>query len=246
MLAVQLRYGNYYHADGEVSVSIAKSVETTDAGIPFRTTHTWNIAGRIIGETIAEVVQRMGLLERAYGTWFRTAQLISSAGIVCHELPNAGSITGVKVIQPPSYPDGSGAQLSTYRDYVITLSADYPAIGYGVPLIKSWVETITFTGGRPVRGLVETVNGPSVPFVIKRQRPYRATQVGSAVGAFGYPPYGAMLWDESLLEGEDPESKSLGAPRTENGRLVDWPVSWSYRFGSVAPLNGLPNVLPTG
>lgn len=241
---MKLRYGTYTHAAGEVSVSINKTVRETDAGVPYETEHTWVINGTAFGNTTAEVVASLGSLERAYGTWFRDAALFDeTTGVVCHALPNAGSTSGVRVLQPPSYPRGDGAELSTFRNYTITLSAIYPAVGQAA-LIKQWTETLTFSGGIPDRRMVTTVNSLPVPYITARFTPYRATQVGSAVGAYSYPPVPPPLWPNSL-DGPD-HPVSYASPTTQKGRLIDWPISWNYRFVASAPLVGRPNVLPTG
>lgn len=240
---MRLYYGSYAHDENEATVSITKTVIETEAGTPFEVVHTWAITGRIIADTTAAVVDKLVLLERAYGYWGRDARLVAGDGTVCHSLVNAGSTSGVKVPAPPSYPDGSGAQLSTFRDYQIQLTATYPAFG-GLGAIRSWSETLTFSGGRPVRNVMRTKNTLPVVWVDSAITPYRATQVGSAVGVYGYPPVPPPLWPLALV-GLEPERVAHTSPRTQRGRFIDFPVSWAYQFASPVPLIGLPNAMPT-
>lgn len=241
---MRLYYGSYQHDENEVTVSISKGVNETEGGLPYETVHTWQVQGRVVADTTAGVVQKLVALERAYGVWFRDARLVAADGTLCHSLVNAGSVSGVKVVSPPHYPDGGGPQLTTFRDYAITLTATYPAVG-ALAAVRAWQETLTFSGGYPVRRLMRTKNTLPVVWVDAAITPYRCVQAGSAVGAYAYPPVPPPLWP-TALEGENPVQVSRGAPRTLGGRLVDWPVQWAYNFAATAPLIGLPTVLPTG
>jgi hypothetical protein len=244
-MGIQLRYGNYYHPEGEPTVVISKRVETTADGVPTETRFVWQIAGRVEGDNTAAVVAGINALETAYGRWGRDAVLFdNSTNLACHFLPNAGSLRGVKVVGPPSYPVGTGAQLSTFRDYNITLEAEYPAVGFNGSRFVAWQETVTFTGGQLWQDLVETVNGPAVPYITALRTPYEAVQQGSATGLNGYPPVPPPLWPQALA-GRNPQTvtytgPSLNAP----GRRQNWSVSWSYRFKARTPLVGLPTLQP--
>jgi hypothetical protein len=240
---VRLYYGSYAHDEAEATVTVTKTVNETEAGVPFEVVHNWVIQGRVIADTTAAVVAKLGLIERAYGTWFRDARLVAADGTVCHALVNAGSTSGVRVPNPPHYPDGSGGQLTTFRDYTIVLTATYPAFG-GLGLIRSWTETLSFTGGTPVRKLMRTKNTRPVVWIDGAITPYRAVQSGQAVGVYGYPPVPPPLWGATSLEGEDPVRIDRGTPRFYRGRFMDYPVQWFYRFAATAPLIGLPTAMP--
>ena len=255
---MRLIYGSYQHDDGEVTVSISRQAKETDAGIPYALTHTWQIQGQIQGASTTEVRDKILALERAYTFWNRNLRLVASDGTVLHELPVAGSISGVRVIQPPSFPDGAGAQYTTYRDYTIIVQAEYPygptlgiAGGFlrgfaGGYLLKRFSETVSFSGGGPKRAIIETINTPPILQLVGAYTAYRATQSGIAVGYLGYPPVNVIappLWPRYLMESPKITRKSAVM---QNGIPTDFEVTWSYEFASPVPLYGGPNQFPAG
>lgn len=238
---VFLQYGNYTHADGEIELSIDKAAELTDYGEPFKDRHTWTIRGQVQAATPALVADACAALEAGYSTWFRDATLWISVGLPLHRLPNAGSLTGVRVVKPPHYPVGNGAQGTTFRDYAIVLDAEYP-IGDPTGLYLSFTETINSRGGGPVFGMVAVVNADAQKQLLYQKSPAFASQSGSAVGYLDYPPVPPPVWPGDLLE--EPVVSYGNATGLANGRYTRFPVSWSYSFGSANRLLGYPNQIP--
>ena len=250
---MRLIYGSYQHDDGEAAVSINRQAKETEAGIPYALTHTWQIQGQLQGTSTTEVRDKILALERAYAVWNRDLRLVASDGTVLHALPVAGSISGVRVIQPPSFPDGTGAQYTTYRDYTIVVQAEYP---YGPALfdpgssggylLKRFSETVSFSGGGPKRTVIETINTPPIEQLVASHTAYRASQSGIAIGYLGYPPVNVIappLWPRYLAEAPKISRKSAVV---QNGVPTDFEVSWSYEFLSPVPLFGGPNQFPAG
>lgn len=241
-----LRYGAYSHLPGECAVRINQQVVYDEqTGIPHQLLVSWDVEGRVEADTPAGVAVQVRRLEAAYSRPFLTARLLHADGFVAHELSGAGSLSGVRVVQPPSYPNAQGAEFSTYRNYVLRLECKYP-VGDPNTALRSWQETLTFSGGRPARGIITCASGPPVPYISAAYTPYRVTQSGSAVGYLGYPPLSLVvpLFGYDLLEGEG-DPITFGSPRSDGRRLVDWPISWTFRFVSAAPLVGRPRTLFT-
>ncbi|AWM35911.1 hypothetical protein GobsT_63560 [Gemmata obscuriglobus] len=236
-----VRYGSYQHDDGECAVAVDQQALENDAGQYYARRVTWTISGQLQADTAAALAVKMVQLERAYAVWYRDLVLADGPTVVW-QLPNAGSTTGVKIVKPPSYPSGAGAQLTTFVDYSIVATADYPA-GGGENLLRSFTETLAFSGGGPRRTVVECANAPPQEQVLALYTAFRATQIGQAVGLTGYPTPPAPLWPGKLEVDGEP---TLGSPRLRNGVYVDWPVSWAYRFVSATPLAGVPNRWPAG
>jgi hypothetical protein len=239
-----LRYGNYTHSQNEASVRIDKQSIDNDAGQQYAVEHTWAIDGKVHGDTTAAVWLAYTVLEAAYSADYFDAVLLDDDGNVVHALPNAGSLTGVRVRKPPSYPVGEGAELSTFRTYSIVLSAQYPSAGAANPL-RSFSETLSFAGGGIRRTVVEIADGPPQEQVLSLYTAQRLTQQGQAVGSFGYPLVPPPLFPGfEEEESVPPGNPQYGSPKLRNGLYVDWPVSWAYRFISGRPLVGLPNRWP--
>lgn len=241
-----LKYGSYQHADAEVTFTIGRDALENEAGQHYGDRHTWNIEGCLQAADTAAVVTAFRALEAAYSQWYRDLVFYDDSGAATHTLLNSGSTTGVKIIRPPSYTRGDGAELSTYRNYIITATADYPA-GTGANLLRSFTETLAFGGGGPERAVVECVNVPPQEQVLKLYTTYRASQRGSAVGMYSYPAIPAPLFPgKERVRSNPPGDPQYGSPKLRNGIYVDWPVSWSYEFISATPLVGFPNRWPSG
>lgn len=246
---MRIRYRDWVSDDYECTVSIVRGIETNEAGQPYATTHTWAITGRTAAADTAAVVAKYRLMEQAFAFWGGDLQLEDSTGTVIERLPSIGSLQGVKITQPPSCPDGTGAQLSTYRDYTLTATASYPGAVLpggalaGVGPLRAFTETLSFSGGGPRRGVVECINTPPQEQTLALYSAYRATQSGTAVGLLGYPPIPLPIWPAAL---ESAPETSRGSPRFANGVYTEFPVSWSYRYVSALPLVGFPNRWPAG
>lgn len=241
-----LQYGSYIHAENEVSITIDQQSVVNEAGQQYAVDKTWNIQGIIQAPTQALVIVAYTLLEAAYSRWYQNLTLLTDTGLVAHQLPNAGSLTGVRITKPPSYPKGEGAELSTFRTYSITATARYPAIGATNPL-KSFHESLAMSGGGPRRAVVECANVRPQEQVIKAFTAFRAVQSGQAVGMFNYPIVPAPIFPGKEVEPSIPPGNPVpGSPRLLNGIHIDWPVSWHYEYISATPLVGLPNRWPAG
>lgn len=240
-----LHYGGWTSDAYEVTWTVSRTVVMNEADQPYATRHTWQINGQLQAADTAALLTARTALETAFAYWNRDLWVTATDGTVVESLPLAGSLRGVRVTSPPSYPRGDGAQLSTFRDYSITVEAEYPGTvlgGVTFPL-KSFTETVAYSGGGPKRAVVECVNAPPQEQVVMAYTAYRAAQTGSAVGLLGYPPVPPPLWPDKLEEAGQP---TLTAPRLANGVYTEFGVAWSYRFVSAGPLVGFPNRWPAG
>ncbi len=238
---MQLLYGSYAHAENEATVSIQSSRVLNDAEQSIETRTVWSIQGQLHADSQAELITAIALLEAAYAVDYYDLVLLDNSGNVAHALRNAGSTTGVRITQPPSYPDGRGAEFSTYRTYTIVAEASYRIVPPdGQSALVSFSETVSIRGGGPVYAMVETVEGPAERQRIRNFSACRATQSGQAVGLFDYPPVPAPLFPDFLTE--DPVISRTGPDKTGPNTLENYKVSWEYQFASPSQLFALPNV----
>lgn len=242
-MALRLRYGSYTHADNSVTVSMDAQRLENDGGGAYLQRETWTVTGRLHGGDTADVKAKFEELERAYLRWGYDLTLETDAGVVVHRLLDGPSVTGTRVVKPPHYPDGTGAQLSTFRDYAIVVTADYPADA-GNPL-RSFSETVSFSGGGPRRAVVECTNATPQEQVLVAFTAFRATQTGTAVGLLAYPPVPPPLFPgKEEVASVPPGNPQKGSPQHANGRDFNFPISWTYSFVSGVPLIGEPNRWP--
>lgn len=237
------KYGKFAHADNEVELTIHKRPVYSARGFRRGTRELWHVDGILHAADRAELTSKIDALLAAYREDGRDAGLFLEDGssTTSHLLDSSKALGGVKVLRGPDFPEGSGAEYSTFRTYSITLEATFPSLSLD---LLSFRETIRFAGtGGPRYVFVETLNG-----LPRRQQAARFTtqqvvQSGTAVGYLTWPQPPSPIWPVAELQ--DRRRVARLAPRGNpggKGGLSEFPVSWQYRFESAVPLSGNPNV----
>jgi hypothetical protein len=242
---VQLRYGSYLFPANAVAVATDKRPAFDGRGKPVSRRDTFTMHGWLLPSPAAvtpaaaqaDLANQCALLERALAVQFADLVMTRDDGGIAFALLNATSIDGVRITSGPNYPTGEGAEFATFRSFSFTAEASYAVAGAASPLV-SFQETVTFTGGGPVKDFLQPVNGPPVRQLLLQATPYRATQQGQAVALGGWPTAPGPLWPQALLKNPD---LSFASPVFQLGRGLEYPISWAYVFGSAAPLQGRPN-----
>lgn len=229
-----LRYGSYSHADGEISLSISQTPTYTSTGLRKGYVSRWSIRGILHGADAAAVASAIASLEAAYGSDGYDLVLYASDGsTVRHAMRNNASPSGVR-ITALNYPEGDGAEYTTYRTYTIEAEAEY----LGFLGLDSYSETYDFSGGGESWVLIETITGPPIRQTVRQQTPYRCQQSGTAVGIGSRPTVPPPVFPAA--EHVDQRRISYQTPQyLRNGNTM-YPVTWSYSFESASPLFALP------
>lgn len=224
------RYGNYTHAQDEVSVSMTQDVIRNDRGRRQYIRKTLEISGILHGDTPAELTQKLHQLDAAYAVDGRDATLLLNDAVTPthHRLVNAQSVSGVRVVRPPSFPDGGGTEYTTYRSYDVVLQADFLVLNADNAIV-SFNETVAVIGtGGPRRVWHEVLAGDPIPQITNSKTVIRVVQTGEVVGLFGRVPTPAPIFPEWL---DHPASSvTRHSPMREWGRLINWRTSWNYQM----------------
>ena len=229
-----LRYGSYSHADAEVSVSISKQPTYSGVGIRKGYIERWQIRGILHAADGDALRTAILALEQGYGADGYDLVLYASDGsTVRHAMLNSGSPTGTKVVDL-AYPEGEGAEYTTYRTYNITVEAEY----LSVLGLDSYSETYDFSGGGEAWVMIETITGPPIRQTVRQQTPYRCTQSGNAVGTGARPTVPSPVFP--ALEHQNERRITYQTPQFLRNGSVMYPVSWSYSFESSTPIFALP------
>lgn len=241
------KYGNYTHALNEAGITTRCSVELDASGVPFKMTKFWDLQGMLQAADQASLIQAMRALETAYSVHGQAAQLLLDDGSTVYQaLPSIGSIGGVIITEPVSYPRYDGAEGSTYVTYRVGLRAEYQIDPAGGLIALRWEEVLTITGGGPRFVIIEVRNGPPQKQMVSQATPYRATQTGQGTGWLQYPPFPSPIWAAD----EDVPNRQLTRmlPTTRGGsgssNIVEYPIAWSFQYQSVSPLIGNPQPRP--
>jgi hypothetical protein len=239
-----LKYGDYQHASGEVSVVITKQGIFADAAILRGVRERWDLQGRLQAESPAALSTALEELAAAYAFQGQDVGFYFDDGTPSsHQITSSATNGGVRVVSPPSFPQGKGAEYSTFRTYSIALEAE--VLDENASLI-AWHERLNFSGGGPQFAYLQPINGLPIKQLLKQSTPYRATQSGEAVGMYAYPTPAAPLWPAAehvnLREMHYELPKRMG--ESSSATFTEYRVTWSYQFESATPLVGLPTSWP--
>jgi hypothetical protein len=239
-----LKYGSYQHAANEASVVISKDTVFSEAGTARGLRERWNIQGRLQADDQAALTAAIGALEAAYAVQAQDVGFYVDDGQpTSHRIESAATLGGVRVISPPSFPQGQGAEYSTFRTYSIVLEAEWLDTQAG---LLSWHESIRFSGGGPQFGHLEPINGQPVKQLLKQATTYRAVQSGEAVGYLAYPVPALPIWPQA--EHVNRREIHFDLPRRSgppgHATYTQFKVRWSYVFEDAGPLLGLPTAWP--
>lgn len=238
-----LCYGSYQHDDCEVKLGIFRRSSLTRAGVPYAYTEQWVLDNLQVGADVPDITAKILAMEAAYKQRGVDVRLLTSAGgATAHKMLHADTINGVRVVALPSFPEGSGAEYTTWRSNTIVLEADFPvnANDPGTQILE-WQETLEMWGGGPLWMYTAPIAGVPVRQTVRLATTFKATQQGSAVGFLGYPTVPAPIFPGALMERP---RITLSAPRGVQGSAQEFPVSWSYVFESPFPLTGKPTYQP--
>lgn len=239
-MGVKVRYGSFYHDVAEAAVSITAENVRNEAEQHYETRYRWVIKARALADNATDLQTKVDAIVAAYSQDGQDLAITLPDGTTdsSRTLLSSQTVGGVRVIQPPHFPDLSGGPaMITGLDVVVVLEGDVPVSGGAAWL--SFNEQITFTGGGPRFGYIETLTGTPQAQTWRQQTIYRATQSGRIVGYMAYPVPPAPIWPtQQVMAG----TATPGNPRRRRGVYTDFPLSYSYSFESASPLIGQPHI----
>ena len=236
---MQFRYGNYQHATDELAIVDATIQRNySRRGLRTHLTHTWQLRGTLIptAATPTAITTALAALANAYAVDGLNAGLYEDDGRQTGYFLNSGlSLGGVKVISPPSLPDGAGASYVTHLRYSITLQADFAD---PVGNLEFYQEQLSYMGDAgPIRQWVTPISGPPQRQTIQQRSTQRITQSGTAIGYLRRPNPGNPFWPQ--LEHRERRRVVAISPEVNGRAETSWGISWSYEFESASNLSGV-------
>jgi hypothetical protein len=239
-----LKYGNYQHAANEVSVVISRQGIFSDGGIPRGVRERWDIQGRLQAADQASLTAAINALTAAYSLQAQDVGFFLDGGQpTSHVISAATTNGGVRVVVPPSFPEGKGAEYSTFRSYTIALEAERLD---GQATLLNWTETLRFRGGGPQFAFLEPINGSPQKQLLKQATTFHATQSGEALGYLSYPLPATPIWPdaEHVNQREVHYELPKRSGRPGSPTYTQFKIGWSYQFEDSGPLVGLPTAWP--
>lgn len=242
-----LKYGSYAHALGEATIVITVTPLFNEQRAHYANRERWEIAGFLQAATPQALTAAINTMQAAYGLPDQSLALYLSDGVTLtsHAISAADTLDGVRVVSGPNFPQGRGAEYSTFRSYQIIVEADRPLASADpdpYSALLAWEETIVLSGGGQRFVYLQTLYGLPQKQLVAAATPFRATQQGRAIGLFVYPLAPPPIWPAA--EHIDQRKVSRKSPRSfdqERGSS-EFETTWTYSFESEAPLIGNPTI----
>lgn len=231
-----LTYGTYSHPENETEISISQEAVRGPFGQKTGYKARWTVSGRLAGSTVAELRAAIAALETAHADGY-DLKLWEDSGVTlsAHNLISGSAIGGVKVVSL-GYPDGRGAEYSTFRNYTAVYEAEFITGSGGM---VSWDEALQLYGGGPRFVFTEQIQGPPIKEYICQATTFKASQSGSAVAMGTWPNFPPPAFPQH--EHIDQRMQVRLTPQYDNGGQSRFGIQWSYAFESSGPITGNPN-----
>lgn len=236
-MSIFIRYGNYSHDPGEVEYSLQRSSTETERRSVYADNVTVTLNGRLFADSSIEIERKLKALLAAYRKQNQDFAIIVNRQKSVINMRSRDTISGIRVTSQPSFPSNRLASHVTFLDYTIQLQWESIVPGMAFAL-KSFRETLTFEGGGPTYGHLETIDALPQKQQTRRFTVYLAQQSGSAVGLFTRPRLPPPIWPASLVRAP---RRSLDNGMLVGDRQTDLSVQWDYAFESAYPLFGTPH-----
>ena len=237
-MALKLKYGSYVHEAGECAVIITRQALLSGHGVYPGFRERWDVQGRLHASTQAAVSTSINALQAAYKIHNQAIGLYFESGTpTSHVLNPLSTMGGTRVAQPPSFPEGRGAEYSTFRNYTLAVEAE--VYDYSEPLL-SWTEVLSFQGDAgPTWGFLLPINAAPQKQLFTQASTQTVTQRGMAIGNNQYISAPGPLWPEH----EHAELRVIEheLPATNTKERV---TRWSYAFEAAAPQSASPTTSP--
>lgn len=225
---VYLRYGSYSHAVGECSLSEHKEAVLSEERIPLYVRCRWDISGTLLRNTPAEIGTAIAAMKRAYASWGRDIGFYFAGGTAtAHVVRNSSTMDGIRIVQEPQFPEGRGAEYSTFRNYTIGVEWE-EEVNPKMGVLFSTQEIECRGNGGVDWEYVVPVEGAPESWPKTRRSVVSVMQSGTARGFGGFiPPAADPLWSsEPPLYGPGVSIRRRRLSGIEGFREV----SWSYPF----------------
>ena len=238
---MRLYYGSYAFAVDGVHIGTDSETMYDEAMVPYARRVTARVSGALLGSSQSDLTTQSGLLEIALRIPYQDLALYQDSGVIsATALVGAYSLTGVTVTRGPTFGGQRGWEYASGREFSFEARVDVP-LTTSLKKLLSFSESLSFSGGGPLYVVKRAIAGPMQRQLIYPQTEYRATQSGHATGFLAYPSPPRPLWPSALAESPNFRQE---APARTGPTYQRWGISWEYRFESIAPLVGVPNVWP--
>lgn len=239
-------YNGFQHAQNEVSFTISRTALKSQAGFYYGYKEHWACRGLLLNySTQQEITAAIQQIQNVYAADGGNVIFYLDDGVTptAHVLISDQTDGGVKVVEPPSFPDTLGTaeyQPSAGRSYSFALEAEVPLTDENVTLRFTESVQIHGTGG-PINVWIPLAQGPWIRQQTSQSSTFRVVQAGSALGLYGTPAVPPPLDPGDEIQ----QLRQLTIESAQRLAIYDWPVSWSYTFESGGQIQASPSQVPS-
>ncbi len=230
---MQFSYGGIFFDDNSVTVnSCSARTIYSERRHPLLLRKTMACSGEIIADGPANLAIKAAAVRATLALDGGDVILHSTTGVIA--ILNAGSFTGVQVIDRPTFFAQDGyAHWATSVPYRMAFEADYPAATDG---IVSYNESITTTGndGGSRQVCLELDIGPPVIQTVSEATPIVIVQTGEINGFLGYATINDPIFPNAILAPEDKQITEI-APLLYGNTYTNFNRRWTYRMTLANP-----------
>lgn len=184
---MHIKYGEYTHDTNECTIAISRRGLYTEDGSRYGYRDRWEITGMLQAASQGALTGAIDGLKAAYAENGLDIGLYTDSGsATSHSITSEDTTTGTLVMEGPDFPEGEGAEYTTFRHYRIVLEAETTGDTGG--LLVSYQETLLYRGtGGPVWRYLPVLTGPPQQQMLQQQSTRWLFQRGRAEQAVTYP-----------------------------------------------------------
>lgn len=225
------KYGNYIHPYGEINiVNLTVRNVHSGRGQQKHVLFQYYLRGEICADSGPDAISaRIYEIEQAYTVEGLNCGLYTDATATTptsHTLNNnhPNNISGNRVVQRPSFPEGGPTEYATGRTYSIIIQALFAS---PESQILEYQESIQYRGtGGPRWHMREFKRGSPRPYITHQRTAQHIVQQGRSLGFNGYlEPAGPIL---PSFEHQDARLWIPGTPEFHGQQYSEWPLQWAY------------------
>lgn len=235
------KWGSYSHPANEINlVNIDVRNHHSGRGQLHNVLFTYYLRGEICDDSTADITSRIAEIESAYSVEGQDCGLyIDASTPTQHVLTNnhPNNLSGNRIIQRPSFPEGGPTEYATGRTYSIIIQALFAS---PESQVIEYQESVEFYGdcGADVE-VWHPIRGAPRLYQRSERTAQRIVQRGHSVGFNGYAePFGPLY---PQYEHRNKRYWKRGSPIFRGRQFTNWPMEWAFVMTAPTAQDSPPN-----
>lgn len=239
---MQAKYGSYAFDPNAVKLATRAEILWNEGGQQYAIRKRIDADGYLSANGQTAISTAMSAMATALAIPYQNFYFYHDDGsLSATALPNATSISGVRVIDGPHFPDWQGNEFNQFRRFTFAVEAEYPLTNTN-NLLLSFRERLSFSGGGPIYVHKLAINGRPQKQLVYPFSIFKVVQEGEAVGYRRYPTAPNPIWPAAMIVSPNVTAESPKRRGKTPAAYDTYPTTWQYNFESATQLVGVPNI----